>query len=611
MIKYSMTRKRILFFGVLLAALLAGAIGIWLRLRPDPRLFIRLDIASSLHDQDVVSINSRTGEFQWPGQDKEWCRVSGTGGAGFALKGKKSFSFTVPWQGNCGFFCYYDLRPDKKNEITMEFLRMRRGTKAIMGRVRPDRSLGYFIKKFAAQPEDRFELRWRGKGRVFVGRPLLYRILPVGERKTIVMLAADTLRGDQVDAKVGNVAVAPFLASFSKECARFDRCLSPSAWTLPSFASLFTARDEISHGLNTRTTLDADQPFLVEAVAASYITFNFNGGLFMGLQSGFQRGFDQFREGGYFGEQKSVTADSLLKGALALLQKAEFPAVFLFLHTYQVHVPYVPSADLLRRLDPTNPALAGGVFPDAPATMTSTASEKEHYFRLYQAEVAFLDREVERFLSGLKQSGLYEQTMFILFGDHGDAFGEHGMWDHGFAVYNELIHVPLLIRFPAGRFAGRKVAMPVSLTDVFPTLLDWLDIPVPKVPLDGVSLMPSLNSGVKRPEPIVSSLLNAWLSADIPPQLALSFSRYKAIVTFAEKKGGQDKVQIYDLERDPREMEPLSARPPAIWQKILPIIRQYHDYLKMPRKKAGKTEGLDLGPEMREQIKQMKAMGYL
>jgi len=609
-----MTRKQILFPGILLAvlAVLTVAIWSWLHFRPAPPLFIRLDIASSLHDPKVSSIDPRSGEIQWQGKKKDRSRVAGIGGAGFVLKGKKSFSFAVPKPGNWGFCCYYDLRSDNITNIAMVFQRWRRGTKAIMGWVPPGQSSGYFIQKFDAQPGDRFELHWRGRGNIFVDSPVIYRILPVGERKTIVMLAADALRGDQIDAKVGNVAVAPFLASFSRgECARFDRCLSASTWTLPSFASLFTARNEIVHGLNTRTILDAGQPFLVEAIADSYITFNFNGGIFMDLQSGFSRGFDYFREGGYYGDRKTLNADSLLRGALELLQKADFPAVFLFLHTYQVHIPYNPPADLLRRLDPANPALASGVFPDGPATMASTASEKEHYFRLYQAEVSVLDREVERFLSGLKQAGLYQQAMFILFGDHGDAFGEHGMWDHGHSLYNELIHVPLLIKFPASRFAGRNVAMPVSLTDLFPTLLDWLDIPAPKVPLNGVSLMPSLKSGVKRPEPIVSSLLNAWLSADIPPQLALSFSRYKVIVTFAAEKGGQDKVRVYDLERDPQEKEPISAPPSAIWQQSLPIIRLYHDYLQKPRKKSGKEEGKDLGPEMREQLEQMKAMGYL
>lgn len=608
-----MVRKRFLYPALALAVLAVLAVVILSRLhfRTSPALFIRLDIASSLHDPRVLRIDPRSGEIQWLGKAKERSRVSGIGGAGFALQGQKSFSFNVPWRGRCGFCSFFDLRPADGSDINMELQRWRRGSKTIVGRSLPGKNAGYFIQKFDARPADRFELHWRGRGRVFIDSPLVYRILPVAERKTITMLAADTLRGDQIDAKVGDVAVAPFLASFGRECARFNRCLSSSTWTLPSFASLFTARNEISHGLNTRTILDARQPFLVEALADSYITFNFNGGIFMGLQSGFQRGFDYFREGGYFGERKSVKAKSLLEGALALLKEAEFPAVFLFLHTYQVHMPYEPPADLLRRLDPANPALAGGVFPDAPPKITSPASEKEHYLPLYQACVSVLDREAERFISGLKQCGLYGQSLFVLFGDHGDAFGEHGMWDHGFAVYDELIHVPLLIRFPGGQFAGRTVAMPVSLADLFPTLLDWLAIPAPRVPLDGVSLMPSLRTGAQRPEPVVSSLLNAWLSADIPAQLALSFSRYKVIVTFAAKKGEPDKVRVYDLQRDAGEKEPLAAPPPAILKQALPIIRVYHDYLQQPRKKAGKLSGDDLGPEMREQLEQMKAMGYL
>jgi choline-sulfatase len=604
-----MTRKRILFFGILLALLLTGLVGLWLRLRPDPRLFIRLDITSALHDPKVVSLDPRNGDISWRGKNRMGrSRVSGTGGAGFGLAGERSFFFTIPWQGASGFFCYYDLRADNGRPISMDLRILRRGSDIFVGGVAFPRGAGFFTQKMNARPGDRCQLRWRGSGRVFVGRPLLYRVLPVQERKTIVMLAADTLRADQIDARVGDAAVAPFLAQFSRESARFERCLSPNTWTLPSFASLFTARHEIRHGLNSPGILDADQPFLVEAVADSFITVNFNGGCWMQFQSGFQRGFDIVREGGYFGDTRTVRAKSLLEGASALLQAAEFPATFLFLHTYEVHTPYAPPADLLRRLDPTNPGLASGIFPAEPPAMDSSPADKEHYFRLYQAGVSVLDRETGLFIDRLKRAGLYAQTMFILFGDHGEAFGEHGVWEHGTSLFDEQIHVPLLIRFPAGQFAGRKVALPVSLLDVFPTLLDWLKIPAPGVPLDGTSLMPTLESGAARPLPVVSSLMNCWFEPDIPAKLALTFSRYKIVATFAAAKNERDDIKAYDRQNDPDEMKPLPALPPAEWRMSLPIIRMHRAYLNDPLKKNRKALGKKMDPELREQL---KALGYL
>ncbi|MCJ7524015.1 MAG: sulfatase [Candidatus Aminicenantes bacterium] len=604
-----MIRKRILLMGIVLVAMLAGLVGLWLHFRPAPCLFLRLDITSSLHDPKVVAINPLNGDMKWQGKNKrERSRVSASGGAGFALAGQRSFFFTVPWKGASGFFCYYDLRADNGQPISMDLYVLRREGEILVGGVAQPRGAGFFVQKMNVLPGDRYQLRWQGSGRVFVGRPLLYRVLPVHERKTIVMLAADTLRGDQIDARVGDVAVAPFLASLGKESARFERCLSPSTWTLPSFASLFTARHEITHGLNSPGILDADQPFLVEAISDSFITINFNGGCWMQFQSGFQRGFDIVREGGYFGERRTVSAKSLLEGALDLLETAEFPVTFLFLHTFQVHTPYAPPADLLRRLDPTHPALASGIFPVEPPAMTASLSEKEHYFRLYQAGVSVFDRETSRFFSGLKRTGLYAQTMFILFGDHGEAFGEHGTWEHGSSLFEEQTHVPLLIRFPAGQFAGKKVVMPVSLLDVFPTLLDWLKIPAPNVPLDGSSLMPILESGATRPLPVVSSLMNCWFDPAIPPILALTYPRYKIVVTFAAPKSGKDDIKAYDRQEDPREMQPLSAQPPAEWQQSLPIIRKFRAYLNQPQYKQRKLQGKDLDPELREQL---KALGYL
>jgi hypothetical protein len=585
-----MKKKYAFLFGtaaVLLAVLAAGA---WFLLRrpSPPRPFVRLDLASQLHDERVVNIVSRTGEIVWRGDKKKLrSRVSGKGGAGFALKGEKSFSFVFPWQGKCGFFCYYLLRPDDGGTIDMEMRLKRNKRTLVAARVKAGRTAGYFVRKIEVMPVDRYELHWSGNGRVFIGSPLLYRVLPAPERKTIVMLAADTMRGDQVDAKVGDVAVAPFLASFSRECACFDRCISPTTWTLPSFSSLFTARSEIAHGMNAPAVLGAEQPFLVEALSDSYITVNFNGGLWMRFQSGFHRGFDIVREGGYFGDRKTVMAKSLLSGTLAMLKQVEFPAVFFFLHTYQVHTPYRPPADLLRRLDPGHPVLAGGVFPKTPPTSASGAPEKEHYFRLYQAGISVLDREIERFMAGLKRIELYDRSMFILFGDHGEAFGEHGTWEHGTSLFEEQIHIPLLIRFPAGRFAGRREVAPVSLMDVFPTLLDWLDISPPKAVLDGISLMPMLESHARRPEPIVSSLMYIWFLPDAPARLALSFSRYKIMVTFADAKGGRYEAKAYDLQQDPLETAPLAALPPEAWKQSLPIICKHQVYLKRPRWKRG------------------------
>ena len=486
--------------------------------------------------------------------------------------------------------------------------RRRRGAAELVGRVENPDEKGYFVQKVDVRRGDRFELRWSGAGRVFIGQPLLYRILPEAKRQTVVMLAADTLRADQIDARVGAVAVAPFLSRFAGECARFDRCLSPSTWTLPSFTSLFTARNEIVHGMNAPGLLADDQPFLVEPLRERFITVNFNGGLWLQFQSGFHRGFDIVREGGYFGERKTVMADSLLAGTLALLERAEFPSVFLFLHTYQVHTPYRPPADLLRRLDPGHPALADGSFPSQPPTVKSSATEQEHYYRLYQAEVSLLDREIEKFFAGLKRARLYDGTMFILFGDHGEAFGEHGAWEHGTSLFNEQLHVPLLLRFPAGRFAGYRADFPVSLLDLFPTVLDWLDIPLPAIQLDGVSLMPSLTSGQKRPEPVVSSVMNCWYDEKVPPQLALSFLRWKIIVTFDEDTGGPGQAQAYDLRLDPREQTPLPDLPPAAWKQALTVIRLHQNYLLQPRQKERKGEVANMDPELREQ---MESLGYM
>jgi len=602
-------RHRILF--LVLPPLLALVSGlVWLRLRPAavPSLFVRLDIATALHDPQVLRIDAVNGDLRWRQCPVEEVRVSGTGGAGFAVSGEKSFPFNVPWGGPCGLFCYYDLRPDPGQSLTMELHRQRRGQETTVLATSTDHPDGYFVPKLEGAKGDHYRLVWRGQGRVFVGRPLLYRILPQEERKTMVLLAADTLRNDQIGARVGNVPVAPFLARLGTAGTRFERCLSPNNWTLPSFTSLFTARHEIEHGLNAPDVLDENQPFLVEALSQAYITINFNGGCWMRFQSGFNRGFDHVREGGYFNQQTTVSAKSLLEGATTLLEAAEFPATFLFLHTYQVHTPYEPDLDLLRRLDPNHPSLQSGTFPIDPPQVTSNQTEKDQYFRLYQGEVAVLDREVERFFARLKRSGLDGQTLFVLLGDHGEKFGGHGVWEHGATLFKNEIRVPLLFRFPRGEYAGRSIGAPVSLLDVFPTLLDWAGLPAPAVPLAGVSLMPMLQSGASRPLPVVSSSMNCWYLPETPPQLAITFSRYRFLVTFPRKKGEPERVEAYDLIADPHELSPLTKLPPAQWKQSLPVLLKHRAWLRQnpPRRKGLKSRDID--PAL---PKQLKTLGYL
>lgn len=602
-------RHRILLF--VLPALLALVSGLaWWLLRPasDPPLFVRLDVTTAMHDPRVLRIDAVNGDLRWRHRPVEEIRVSGTGGAGFAVNGEASFPFEVPWHGPSGLFCYYDLRPDPGQSLTMELRRQRRGQETTVLATSADNPEGYFVPKLDAAKGERYRLVWHGSGRAFVGRPLLYRILPKEKRKTMVLLAADTLRNDQIGAHVDGVPVAPFLAQLSAKGTRFERCLSPSNWTLPSFASLFTARHEIEHGLNAPGVLDEDQPFLVEALSPAYITINFNGGCWMRFQSGFNRGFDHVREGGYFNQQSTVSAKSLLEGATALLESAEFPATFLFLHTYQVHTPYEPDLDLLRRLDPAHPVLRTGVFPADPPQKSSSRSEKDQYFRLYQGEVSVLDREVERFFGRLKKSGLEPQTLFVLLGDHGEKFGGHDVWEHGATLFKNEIRVPLLIRFPRGEHAGRRITEPVSLLDVFPTLLDWAGLPAPPVPLDGTSLMPMLESGKSRLLPVVSSSMNCWYLPDVPPQLALTFPRYRFIVTFPLNRRDEERVEAYDLIADPSELAPLAKLPPAEWKQSLPILLRHRAWLRRnpPQRKGVRSRDID--PAL---PKQLRTLGYL
>lgn len=576
--------------------------------RPPPPPFVRLDVRA-LHDPGVLSVDTRSGEIEWRDGNRRERQTAfpGIHGAGFAVDGERQFPFSPPFSGACGFFCLYEFRADGDKAMSMDLLLVRGQRRSVVGRTVAAWGNGYFIQKVALKKGDRLELRWRGQGRVFLGRPLLYRVLPPQQRRTVVLVAADCLRADQVDARIGDLAVAPFMSAYRRECASFDRCLAPSTWTLPSFASLFTARGEWLHGLNQPGVLAADQPFLIEDMAASFITLNYNGGVWLNFQLGFHRGFDVVRSGGYYGD-RTHGARQVLGDALAMLRRAEFPATLLFLHTYQLHSPYQPPLEEVRRLDPDNPVLAGGPFPyDRPA-MSRDARKRTHYFRLYQAGVSAFDSALAHFVAELKRAGLYGGTMLALFGDHGEEFAERGHWEHGSSLDREQLEIPLLIRFPDGSYAGRRVGEPVSLFDLLPTLCDREGISLPAVPLDGVSLLPLLRGQGGRPQPVVSSLLRFWNHPEIPLQLAVSFPAWKVVATFRGGPAPAEQIQVYDVSRDPGERHSLPRPTPAVWREAWPVIRGIRDGLKGRAATGAQPAGSRLTPEMRDQL---KTLGYL
>ena len=470
------------------------------------------------------------------------------------------------------------------------------------------------------------------QGGIF-SRPILYRLLPAGERRLIFLISADSLGADHLPLYGYPRSTAPAVADFRRDGVLFRWAFASSPWTLPSHMSLFTSLQEIQHRVSQRVQneeeaaagrtqpvvqaypLRRDLHFLVEDLSRSRIACGFSGGINLGAEFGFYRGFDLYAEAP--NDHLDLRAAARLFGRVRRhLRQHRFPAAFYFLHTYQVHLPYRPPADLLERIGRPIASrtfdfqkdIGGitGIFRPGDERRRAEAAA------LYDAGIMEFDRRFGEFIAFLKQSGLYDRAMVILLADHGEEFLEHGSWAHGSNLFDSQLRVPLLVKFPEGRFAGRDFAGAVGLVDVLPTVLEYYGTAgVPAA--SGRSLLGELRGGFLRPRPVFSANLDCRSWSHLPAQAAWIEDGFKLIRHFpGPPEGGRffdppppvfPALQLFRLADDPYETRDLTGRFPRLAARLNARLQ---DFLAG----RGGTPGRPR-PLPREALDALRTLGYI
>jgi arylsulfatase A-like enzyme len=214
---------------------------------------------------------------------------------------------------------------------------------------------------------------------------------------------------------------------------------------------------------------------------------------------------------------------------------------------------------------------------------------------LYDAELAFLDAELGRLFDGLEARGLDGETLVVVTADHGEEFGEHGGFEHGHTLYQELLHVPLLMRLPGLIPAGEVLEGRVGLIDVAPTICDLAGVAVPET-FSGRSLRGVLAGEAAAAAPILAHG-NFWG----PALTSWSSGRWKLVLT---PDGEGQRAQLYDLETDPSELHDLAAAEPA---RVAELRAELTLALKGGASREPGT-AVELSPAER---KRLEALGYL
>jgi arylsulfatase A-like enzyme len=426
-------------------------------------------------------------------------------------------------------------------------------------------------------------------------------------RPNVLVVSLDTLRAASVSTYGRERETTPALTALvAARGVVFEHAIAPYPHTLPSHMSMFTSLYHRTHGVRfLGEVLAPGLPTLPEALrAAGYETAAFTEDAFLVAEAGFQRGFSLYVENksGDFHHPAGGAAETFDRGLVWLGEHADRP-VLLFLHTYQVHWPYLPPpAYAARFADKEAIAAALARLGEAPPTPEAEGEMRQLLQDIngrlpYEQEVRYTDDLLRGALEHLDRLGLADDTLVIVTADHGEEFLEHGQRYHGRQLYDETLWVPLVMRLPGVLPEGRRVAELVSHVDLAPTVLELLGLPSLEG-AEGVSLVPLLRGPAAH---LARRAVFAEASTDDRGTDVV------AVRTLAEKCILRIPVaawECFDLRADPEERHALApdASPEFVRaRELLDAFRAASAAEPAPRP----TTGID--PE-REQ--KLRALGY-
>jgi arylsulfatase A-like enzyme/lipopolysaccharide biosynthesis regulator YciM len=394
----------------------------------------------------------------------------------------------------------------------------------------------------------------------------------------LLLISIDTCRADYLQLYNSNGAPTPNLIRLAKSGFLFTDAISQVPFTLPSHSTMLTGTYPMKHLVqeNVGSKLGDDALTLAEVLKSKgYQTAGFIGALVLESGTGIEQGFDTFddvfvRENKIMEDRSGIQKDagSVKRSFLRWLDQRNNSPFFSFVHFYDAHAPY-----------------------DPPPAFTPAVREPK---ALYRGELQYIDSVIGEIVDELSHRNLLSQTIIVITGDHGEMLGEHGENGHGFFIYQESLHVPLLILAP-GHESGKSNTV-VELVDLMPTILDLLDIKVPDS-VQGKSVAKILNGSKVADEIAYSESLTAMQHFGAEPLRSVQDQHYKYIDSL--------KPELYDLEKDPAEMNNILDQKKELASRMKASL---HQITSKYNAAADKRQVRTLTPEQQEQL---ASLGYI
>jgi arylsulfatase A-like enzyme len=296
--------------------------------------------------------------------------------------------------------------------------------------------------------------------------------------------------------------------------------------------------------------------------------------------------------------------------------------VFMFLHVMDAHMPYIPDPEVFRRFD-RNPDYDGPIelTPDYFIEILKrrgavrSAADLHHLVDLYDAEIATADAAFGEFLTLLRRFDRFDDALILLVSDHGEAFREHDNMGHGHTLSREETHVPLVVRFPGGHLAGRRVAPRVSLVDVLPTVLQTVGLaPLDAYPLPGLDLGAIAAGPGLPPAPPIFAEVSMRRRNDRDLVGIIDEYGYKAVLDLSAVpgvRGPKPWAGLWDTESDVGEQTDLSSDLPVLSAHLQQQIARWlvsQTQLRERLRGDASPPAVEMTDDLRREL---EALGYL
>lgn len=459
----------------------------------------------------------------------------------------------------------------------------------------------------------------------------------------VLLIVIDTLRADALSCLADGGISTPNIDELAQDSVLFTQARSPSSWTLPSMASMMTGMPVAVHrATNGNSLLPRDLPtigthmrdagFKTESAGVNgYLQARTR--MNRGLQqhhfpvhywyegSGLERPVLKWLPNKYRDEIRYNATEYITRFARHWLNENADTDFFLWLHYYDPHLPYSPPPRFAP--DGSPPPGIDAAPPGRKGVKKARSKAQRRWVkRAYLGEVQWVDEQVGLIVDNLKRLGIYEDTLIVLTSDHGEEFWEHGGFEHGHSLIDEIVHVPLLVKLPrwamqaeiqestggggcSRRFAtagpGKKVDAFVTTMGIMPMILDLCGIDNYDPYLVSHSLSPFIGLGempAERPPLFAAGTLYG------PEQEMVLAEGIK----YTFKK---DEVTIVDLLKDPAEKAPLPDPDGVLRYRGEALLRVHHEMAKKLRGDHGISDEGDEVELDEQTLKELEALGYI